>query len=129
LIAQGHDLDTVELTLPNLRYREPMLLARNTGKSFVDMSAESGEIFRKPWVARGMATGDLDNDGRVDAVVMDTPIALYYATGPRVRNLELASARMSFGIGIRKSDDEFPGCFPGSRDDLLDLPCQSIVER
>src|SRR6267142_3509082 len=28
---------------------------------------------------------DLDL-GRVDAVVMDTPIALYYATGPRVRN-------------------------------------------
>src|SRR2546427_3138295 len=48
---------------------------------------------------------DLDL-GRVDAVVMDTPIALYYATGPRVRNLELASARMSFGIGIRKSDGE-----------------------
>ena len=48
---------------------------------------------------------DLDL-GRVDAVVMDTPIALYYASGPRVRNLELASARMSFGIGIRKSDDE-----------------------
>jgi len=69
LIAQGHDLDTVELTHPNLRYREPMLLARNTGKNFVDVSAESGAIFRNPWVARGMATGDLDNDGRVDAVV------------------------------------------------------------
>jgi len=40
-----------------------MLLARNTGKSFVDVSAESGAIFQKPWVARGMATGDLDNDG------------------------------------------------------------------
>src|SRR6267143_629383 len=40
---------------------------------------------------------DLDL-GRVDAVVMDTPIALYYATGPRVRNLELSSARFSFGI-------------------------------
>src|SRR5260370_34979939 len=26
-IAQGHDLDTVELTLPTLRYREPKLLA------------------------------------------------------------------------------------------------------
>jgi hypothetical protein len=69
LIAQGHDLDTVELTHPNLRYREPMLLARNTGRGFVDVSAESGAIFQKPWVARGMATGDLDNDGRVDAVV------------------------------------------------------------
>src|SRR6266478_5580371 len=69
LIAQGHDLDTVELTHPNLRYREPMLLARNTDKGFVDVSTESGAVFRKPLVARGMAIGDLDNDGRVDAVV------------------------------------------------------------
>jgi polar amino acid transport system substrate-binding protein len=44
--------------------------------------------------------------GRIDAVVMDTPIALYYATGPQVKNIELTSARASFGIGIRKSDDE-----------------------
>jgi hypothetical protein len=69
LIAQGHDLDTVELTYPNLHYREPMLLARNTGHGFVDVSAESGSVFRLPWVARGMAVGDLDNDGRLDAVV------------------------------------------------------------
>src|SRR5439155_10075976 len=42
----------------------------------------------------------------IDAAVMDTPIALYYATGPQVKNIELTSARESFGIGIRKSDDE-----------------------
>jgi hypothetical protein len=69
LIAQGHDLDTVELTSPNLRYKEPMLLVRNTGKGFVDVSAESGDVFRKPWVGRGLAIGDIDNDGRIDAVV------------------------------------------------------------
>jgi enediyne biosynthesis protein E4 len=69
LIAQGHDLDTIELTTPNLRYREPMLLARNTGSGFVDVSAESGRVFHQAWVARGMAIGDIDNDGRVDAVV------------------------------------------------------------
>jgi enediyne biosynthesis protein E4 len=69
LIAQGHDLDTIELTYPNLRYREPMLLAQNTGKTFIDVSAQSGDVFRRPWVARGMAIGDLDNDGRLDAVV------------------------------------------------------------
>jgi hypothetical protein len=38
LIAKGHDLDTIQLTSPNLRYREPMLLARNTGQGFVDVS-------------------------------------------------------------------------------------------
>ena len=69
LAAQGHDLDTIELTFPNLRYREPMLLARNTGRGFVDVSRESGSVFSQPWTARGMAIGDLDNDGRLDAVV------------------------------------------------------------
>jgi enediyne biosynthesis protein E4 len=69
LIAQGHDLDTIELNYPNLHYREPMLLARNTGHGFVDVSAQSGSVFRQPWIARGLAIGDIDNDGRLDAVV------------------------------------------------------------
>jgi len=69
LVAQGHDLDNIELTTPNLRYREPMLLARNMGKNFVDVSAQSGSGLQIPWVARGMAVGDIDNDGRLDAVV------------------------------------------------------------
>jgi polar amino acid transport system substrate-binding protein len=42
--------------------------------------------------------------GRLDAVVMDTPIALYYATGSQVKNIEIPTAHMSFGIGIRKTD-------------------------
>jgi len=69
LIAQGHDLDSIELSSPGLHYKEPMLLIRNTAKGFVDVSAESGEVFRQAWVSRGLATGDIDNDGRVDAVV------------------------------------------------------------
>jgi hypothetical protein len=69
LIAQGHDLDTIEKQSPNLHYREPMLLARNTGQKFVDVSAASGDVFKEAWVSRGMAIGDLDNDGRIDAVV------------------------------------------------------------
>lgn len=69
LIAQGHDLDTVELSYPNLHYREPMLLLRNTGKDFVDVSSASGVVFSQPWLGRGMAIGDMDNDGRLDAIV------------------------------------------------------------
>lgn len=69
LIAQGHDLDTIQLTFPDLRYKEPMLLARNNGKVFVDISAQAGEVFQKAWVGRGLAIGDIDNDGRLDAVV------------------------------------------------------------
>ena len=35
----------------------------------MDVSAISGEVFQQAWVGRGMAIGDLDNDGRIDAVV------------------------------------------------------------
>jgi enediyne biosynthesis protein E4 len=69
LVAQGHDLDTVERINPQFHYREPMLLARNLGQKFVDVSSMSGAIFHEAWVGRGMAIGDIDNDGRIDAVV------------------------------------------------------------
>ena len=52
LVAQGHDLDTIEKTYPLLRYREPMMLLRNTGKKFVDVSAISGKFSTTPgWAA------------------------------------------------------------------------------
>jgi enediyne biosynthesis protein E4 len=84
LIAQGHDLDTVELSYPNLHYREPMLLLRNTGKEFADVSAASGAALSQPWLGRGMATGDLDNDGRLDAVVTtnDGPVHILHNQTP-----------------------------------------------
>jgi hypothetical protein len=69
LVAQGHDLDTIETIVPNLHYREPILLMRNTGKKFVDVSPISGDVFKDAWVGRGLAIGDIDNDGRIDAVV------------------------------------------------------------
>jgi hypothetical protein len=68
-VVQGHVMDTVELNFPQLRYREPMLLARNIGGKFVDISRSAGAVFQQPWVARGLAIGDIDNDGKLDAVV------------------------------------------------------------
>jgi enediyne biosynthesis protein E4 len=41
LVARAHVVDMVPLTYPQLRYRKPMLLARNTGHGFVDVSAHS----------------------------------------------------------------------------------------
>lgn len=68
-VAQGHVLDTIDISTPTLHYREPLLLARNTGRGFVDVSKASGQIFSQQWAARGMASGDIDNDGRQDVVI------------------------------------------------------------
>jgi hypothetical protein len=47
-----------------------MLLLRNVGGGkFVDVSGESGAVFHERWAGRGLAIGDLDNDGREDVVV------------------------------------------------------------
>jgi enediyne biosynthesis protein E4 len=70
LIAQSHVMDTIEKSDPALHYREPPSLLRNEqGKKFVDVSAASGSVFHEQWAARGLAIGDIDNDGRLDAVI------------------------------------------------------------
>jgi hypothetical protein len=70
--AQGHVLDTVDISTPDLHYREPPLLARNTGHGFVDVSKNSGAVFSEKWAGRGLALGDIDNDGKQDVVVTAT---------------------------------------------------------
>lgn len=70
IIAQGHDIDNIELTTPQLHYKEPLLLLRNVGHGkFADVSGSSGEVFKHAWVGRGLASGDLNNDGLEDFVV------------------------------------------------------------
>ncbi len=72
LIAQGHDLDTIEKTFPQLHYREPpMLLGNLDGKKFVDAGPSSGTVFAQQWVGRGLSIGDINNDGRLDAVITE----------------------------------------------------------
>jgi hypothetical protein len=64
-VAQGHVLDNVEKIDPSLHYLEPLLLAWNHEGRFE--SADTGSA--APLAARGAAFGDLNNDGKIDAVV------------------------------------------------------------
>ena len=78
-VAQGHVLDTIEKSTSYLKYKQTPLLMRNTGKSFVNISATAGGPFNIPVVARGAAFGDLNNDGQVDVVVgvlNDSPVIM-----------------------------------------------------
>ena len=65
--AQGHVMDTIAKTSPNLSYLQPLLLLRNDGGRFSRVTP--GEVFQREWAGRGAAFGDLDNDGDVDAVI------------------------------------------------------------
>ncbi|MDQ6786358.1 MAG: CRTAC1 family protein [Acidobacteriota bacterium] len=71
-VAQSHVLDTIEKTTTFLKYKQTPLLMRNTEKGFQNVSFAAGEIFQTDLSARGMACGDLDNDGDTDIVIAQT---------------------------------------------------------
>ncbi len=66
-VAQGHVMDTIEKTSPNLTYQQPPLLLRNESGRF--SRVEPGDAFTQNWAGRGAAFGDLDNDGDIDVVL------------------------------------------------------------
>jgi hypothetical protein len=53
-------------------YRAAPVLLRNVEGKFTDVSASSGDGTRLNLVARGVACDDLDNDGRVDVVILNS---------------------------------------------------------
>jgi hypothetical protein len=82
LVAQSHVLDNVEAIDHSLHYLELPLLAMNRGGRFE--RAESG--IAVPVAGRGLAFGDLNNDGWMDAVLTvlgGHPIVLINRGGTR----------------------------------------------
>ncbi len=69
LVVNGHPDDNVERHLSHVMYKEPLLLFRNTGHAFENVSASAGPAFAQNLAGRGLAIGDFDNDGAVDALV------------------------------------------------------------
>jgi enediyne biosynthesis protein E4 len=68
-LANGNPDDLIEQIHSQVKYQEPPLLFRGTGKTFQNISQQSGPIFSRPLSARGMAIGDFNNDGAVDVLI------------------------------------------------------------
>lgn len=68
-VARGNVIDNIAL-MSLRQYEEPNSVFRNlSGGKFREVSAEAGPDFNRPAAHRGLAVGDFDNDGRIDAVV------------------------------------------------------------
>jgi len=68
-VARSNVLDNVA-QFANRKYEEPNSVLRNLGNGkFQDVSSEAGPDFQVAAAHRGVAFGDIDNDGRIDAVV------------------------------------------------------------
>ncbi len=69
-VARSNVLDNVAEANDGRTYAEPNSVFRNLGNGkFEDVSSFAGDGFEQPAPHRGVAFGDLDNDGRIDAVV------------------------------------------------------------
>ena len=114
-VARANVLDNITEQMPNRPYPEPNSLFRNLGDTkFVDVGPSAGPDFLKPAAHRGVAFGDLDNDGRMDMVisVLDGPAKVFHNISKNENHwilLKLVgkkSNRMGLGAQIKLTTED-----------------------
>jgi hypothetical protein len=121
ILANGHVYPEVDQFHLGSGYMEPRLLYHNNGNAtFTDVSAQAGLAFTVVSSARGLAVGDLWNDGRMSVVinnVYDRPSLLvnaahydhhwiaFHAIGTR-SNRDGIGAKITVRVGGRTLVDE-----------------------
>jgi hypothetical protein len=91
-VADGHIEDQIERVQKRVRYAEPSHLFRNLGGGkFQEVTAQMGQAFAAPRVARGAAYADIDNDGFLDVLVTTNagPAFLFHNEGGTNHSLRL----------------------------------------
>jgi enediyne biosynthesis protein E4 len=109
-VARANVMDNISEQNPARRYPEPNTIFRNLGNGkFEDVSATAGPGFQVEAAHRGVAFGDLDNDGRVDMVVsvLNGPAELFHNSTENgnhwilLKLVGTKSNRMAIGAQIR----------------------------
>jgi len=120
LMVNGHVYPEVEKGPLNYKYRQPRLFFWNTGTGkFKDMSDRAGAGISDRWASRGMAVGDLDNDGSLEVVInnLDSPPSLLKNFGTKKNwllikligvqcNRDAIGARVYVYVGDRRISGE-----------------------
>lgn len=110
ILVNGHVFPEVERLETDIRYRERAILYRNLGEGrFADVSERAGPGIVERHAARGLAAGDIHNDGAVEILInnQNEPPALLKQSGRPAGNwvlLELAgtvSNRSAIGARVR----------------------------
>ena len=98
-VANGHIEDQIERVQKRVSYAEPPHLFRNLGGGkFTEVTAQMGNVFAAPKVARAAAYADIDNDGFLD-VLLTTNAGPAYSV-PQRRRDESQPARETGGHEI-----------------------------
>jgi enediyne biosynthesis protein E4 len=109
-VARGNVMDDIDAVSRHFHYAEPNSVFRNLGNGqFEDVSAGAGADFARAAPNRGLAYGDLDNDGRVDLVVtaLGQPVRVFHNISQNhnhwilLKLVGTTSNRMGIGAQIR----------------------------
>jgi hypothetical protein len=104
VVANGHVYPAADRRPWNTSYAQRALLFRNLlGRRFVEVGAAAGPALTTPRVARGLATGDLDDDGDVDLVVSTLD-------GPPLLAINDGGAAAGHWITLALTGDPKQGC-------------------
>jgi enediyne biosynthesis protein E4 len=115
VVARSNVMDNIGEISRHFLYAEPNAVFRNLGNGqFDDVSATAGTEFLRPAPHRGLAYGDLNNDGRMDLVVtaLGAPVRVFRnitETSNHWILLKLVgtkSNRMGLGARIRVTTDD-----------------------
>ena len=113
LIANGHVYPEVEGKGLGTRYREPKVAYYNLRDgTFENITADAGAVLSEQHSGRGMAIGDLFNDGHEEALVnnMNEGPSLYYNSAPvgnwvSVQLIGAKSNRAALGAAVTLEQD------------------------
>lgn len=75
-VAQGHTGEPIGMSSPTT-YRQKPLLLKNDKGHLIPWPGDPGKVFAEPWLGRGTAAGDLDNDGAIDLVASNIGQSAY----------------------------------------------------
>ncbi|MDE3179731.1 MAG: CRTAC1 family protein [Acidobacteriota bacterium] len=137
-LADGHPEDMINKVSSTVHYREPLLLFRQGADGLLhDISGQAGPVFQQDFAARGLATGDFNNDGRVDVLVGvngEAPLLLRNNAGQgnhwvgmklvgKRCNRDAVGARLTWSIGgeVRKMLKNSGGSYLSSHDPRIVL--------
>jgi hypothetical protein len=114
ILSNGHPDDAVESRNAGISYLQPLFLLHNkAGTKMDNVSADAGPAFAKKYSARGLAVGDLNNDGFPDVVFAENggPVHVLMNTGasgnhwlglalkPKTTNPEATGATIRWSVG------------------------------
>jgi hypothetical protein len=106
-VLNGHPFESISKVFPGTTYAEPPFLFENTGKGFREVAAQHGAALKRFYLGRGLAVGDIDNDGDPDLLLMmagEPPVLLRNDGGNRNHwlGIKLVGTKSNAdGIGAR----------------------------